>query len=144
MSRKQQFAALPYVTKGDRVEVCLITSRASGRWIIPKGWPQKGLAPHELAALEAFEEAGLIGRIGKRPIGRFCYVKRMGDGSGIKCEVGVYPLLVESQAADWPEKRQRKVTWVKQEKAAKYVAEDKLLEIILGFGPSLPKRKKAA
>lgn len=143
-SRKRQYAALPYVIKGRQVELCLITSRDSGRWIIPKGWPQKGLAPRELAALEAFEEAGLIGKIGKTPIGHFRYAKRIDDGAKVRCEVDVYPLLVESQAIDWPEKAQRKAAWVKPRKAAKLIQEEELRDIILAFEPSAARRRKAA
>ena len=61
MKPPRQYAALPFIYLDEQVEVCLITSRTTGRWIIPKGWPQDGLAPHELAAVEAYEEAGLKG-----------------------------------------------------------------------------------
>jgi 8-oxo-dGTP pyrophosphatase MutT (NUDIX family) len=60
----------------------LITSRVTRRWIIPKGWPAQRLAPHESAVREAFEEGGLIGKIGKHAIGIFHYEKQLSDGSG--------------------------------------------------------------
>jgi hypothetical protein len=62
-------------------DVVLIASREAGRWFIPKGWPLKTLAPHKSAALEARKEAGVIGRINKRPIGAYRYKKRLNDGS---------------------------------------------------------------
>ena len=66
-----QFGALPY--RFDRhadLEVLLITSRETGRWIIPKGGPIKGFKPGQTAALEAYEEAGVRGRVSARPLGR--------------------------------------------------------------------------
>lgn len=133
MAVRLQFAALPYVVIGGRVEVCLITSRETGRWITPKGWPEKSLAPRELAAQEAYEEAGLKGKVGKRAVGRYRYAKRLDDGSELDCEVEVFALRVDFQAIDWPEKGQRKILWVKQKKAAKLVDDAGLGDIILRF-----------
>jgi 8-oxo-dGTP pyrophosphatase MutT (NUDIX family) len=79
----QQVAALPVVVGDDGIaRVLLLTSRKTKRWVIPKGWPMKGLKPHEAAAQEAFEEAGLSGKIGKKRIGRYTYFKRRGEPSG--------------------------------------------------------------
>lgn len=132
---KQQYAALPFIVSANGTEVCLITSRETGRWIIPKGWPKKGMAPHDLAALEAFEEAGLRGRVDPGPIGRFHYVKRLDNGSEVNCEVSVYPLLVESQAVTWPEQGQRNSTWVQLEDAAKLVDDEELSSLLRRFDP---------
>jgi 8-oxo-dGTP pyrophosphatase MutT (NUDIX family) len=72
--RRVQYAALPYRLNGKtRTEIMLVTSRETQRWIIPKGWPQKGKAPHDSAAREAFEEAGVVGAVGKRSVGSFPY-----------------------------------------------------------------------
>ena len=65
------FGALPWRigARGTR-EVMLLTSRETHRWVIPKGWPMKGRKPAEVASQEAYEEAGLVGRVvGKRPLG---------------------------------------------------------------------------
>ncbi len=71
-----QYAALPYrITKPGVLEFMLITSRGTGRWIIPKGWPMKGRKPPKAAAREAFEEAGLRGEIGGKAVGSFTYEK---------------------------------------------------------------------
>jgi 8-oxo-dGTP pyrophosphatase MutT (NUDIX family) len=53
----------------------LVTTRRTKRWIIPKGWPIKGLKPSKTAAREAFEEAGVSGRVGAKPLGVFTYEK---------------------------------------------------------------------
>ena len=90
-----QYGALPYrFTPGAALEILLVTSRESKRWIIPKGWPIKGLRPAKSAAREAFEEAGVSGRIGMKSIGLFTYDKILDDGC-IGCEVQVFPLLVK-------------------------------------------------
>lgn len=133
MVYRKQYAALPYVVSRDGIELCLITSRSTGRWLIPKGWPQKGMAPHKLAALEAFEEAGLKGTIDPRPIGSFRYMKQLGDGSEIECDVSVYPMLVDYQAINWPEQEQRTIIWVKPQETVKLVDNEKLADILREF-----------
>src|SRR5712672_3403470 len=96
--RRVQYAALPYRLNGKtRTEVMLVTSRETQRWIIPKGWPQKGKAPHDSAAREAFEEAGVVGAVGKRSVGSFPYQKRLKNGGVTVCEVHVFPLRVRRQ-----------------------------------------------
>jgi 8-oxo-dGTP pyrophosphatase MutT (NUDIX family) len=76
-----QYAALPFRRRNDsRTEVMLVTSRGTGRWIIPKGWPMKRKAPYAAAAREALEEAGVVGQIGKEPIGSFSHKKLFQEG----------------------------------------------------------------
>jgi 8-oxo-dGTP pyrophosphatase MutT (NUDIX family) len=126
-----QYAALPYrSSSGSRTEVMLVTSRETRRWIIPKGWPQKGKAPHRSAAREAFEEAGVVGAVGKRSVGSFAYKKRSKKGRVVACEVHVFTLKVKRQRKEWPERRQREVKWVSAKEAAKKVREPKLSAII--------------
>jgi 8-oxo-dGTP pyrophosphatase MutT (NUDIX family) len=129
--RRVQYAALPYRLSGkSRTEVMLVTSRETHRWIIPKGWPQKDKAPHDSAAREAFEEAGVVGAIGKRSVGSFPYQKRLKNGVVTVCEVHVFPLRVRRQSKQWPEKEQREVKWLSANDAAETVKEPMLSEII--------------
>ena len=130
--RRVQYAALPYRLSGkSRTEVMLVTSRETRRWIIPKGWPQKGKAPHDSAAREAFEEAGVVGAVGKRAVGSFPYQKRLKNGGVTVCEVHVvFPLRVRRQSKEWPEKEQREVKWLSAKEAAETVKEPMLGEII--------------
>ena len=86
-----QYAALPFRHSGRRLEILLITSRETRRWVIPKGWPVKGLAPQEAAALEAAEEAGLEGEIEANPIGSYRYLKHLKGGHTIPIQVIVFP-----------------------------------------------------
>ena len=113
-----------------RTEVMLVTSRETRRWIIPKGWPHKGKAPHDSAAREAFEEAGVIGAVGKQAVGSFPYHKRLKNGGVTVCEVHVFPLRVRRQSKEWPEREQREVKWLSAKEAAETVKEPMLGEII--------------
>ena len=118
-----QVAALPLRLDEDGIErVLLLTSRETRRWIIPKGWPMKGRKPCEAAAREALEEAGLIGRPSKKPIGTFSYFKRRAAHFDI-CRVDVYLLKVEKQLKNWLEKDQREVRWCLLHEAADLVQE---------------------
>jgi 8-oxo-dGTP pyrophosphatase MutT (NUDIX family) len=131
MAKRVQYGALPYrVNNRHRAEFMLVTSRETRRWIIPKGWPKKGKSPHRSAAREAFEEAGVIGAVGRRPVGSFSYEKRMKNGGSVECEVRVFPLEVKRQKEQWPEKQQRRVKWLSASKAAEKVKEPMLSKLI--------------
>jgi 8-oxo-dGTP pyrophosphatase MutT (NUDIX family) len=132
VASRVQYAALPYRVDGSaRTEIMLITSRERRRWIIPKGWPHKGRPPHRSAAREAFEEAGVVGKVARRPVGTFSYRKRDKNGSIILCEVRVYALRVRRQSRKWPEKNERDFQWFPAARAAKRVKDPRLGEIIL-------------
>lgn len=128
-----QCAALPYRVRGSRIEIALVTSRGTGRWIIPKGWPEPGLDLWEAAANEAFEEAGLTGKVEPRAIGSFRYLKKLHLLASALCEVEVYPLKVEAEHADWPESSGRERAWFRQKDAAAAVDERDLAELIYNF-----------
>jgi len=132
-----QFAALPWrIGEGGRRQIMLLTSRDTRRWVIPKGWPMKGLKPAEVACQEAYEEAGLIGQIvGKRPLGNFHYQKQLTKKERL-CQVRVFSFRVERQLDDWPEKAQRETAWFDAAEAAELVAEVGLGGIIERFAGS--------
>jgi 8-oxo-dGTP pyrophosphatase MutT (NUDIX family) len=91
----RQIAALPLCfAPAGGLEVFLVTSRGSGRWIIPKGNPIKGPSPADVAAQEALEEAGLVGRVSPKCIGSFAF-ERPRRVSSKPCMIDVYPLFVE-------------------------------------------------
>jgi 8-oxo-dGTP pyrophosphatase MutT (NUDIX family) len=127
-----QYAALPYRHRADgTIEVMLVTSRETGRWVIPKGWPIRGLVPPDSAAREAMEEAGLAGRVGDRSIGFYHYEKRLADGSAVACEVETFAFEVEKQFTAWPEQDQRHTQWFALQGAADAVQESELSAMIL-------------
>ena len=128
----RQYAALPFRYLHS-LEILLISSRDTGRWVIPKGWPMKGRKPHAAAAREALEEAGLVGQIGKRSIGSYSYVKRLKNGAPLVCEVDVFPLKVDRQRPRWREQNQRTVRWFPAEEAATLVEEPGLQALIDEF-----------
>jgi 8-oxo-dGTP pyrophosphatase MutT (NUDIX family) len=137
-----QYGALPYrFTTDASLEVLLVTTRRIRRWIIPKGWPIRGLRPAKSAAREAFEEAGVRGKVGAKPLGLFTYDKLL-DEAGVQatCEVKVYALLVKSQSEAWPESAQRVTQWVEPSRAIAMIKEPALKKLVA----ALAKRMAAA
>lgn len=133
---RTQFAALCYRVKKDKIQVLLVTSRGSQRWILPKGWPMDAKTPAESAAIEAWEEAGVIGTPDPRPLGLFSYSKTLEDGDpDLPCVAMVYGLKVKSLADDYPEAGQRRRRWVSRKKAARLVDEPELSRILRDFDP---------
>ena len=104
---RTQFGALCWRVSGGKPQILLVTSRGTGRWIVPKGWPIDGLAPHEAAAREAWEEAGVRGDVGATCLGLYPYIKVMEDGPDLPCTVALYPIRVRRLADDFPEARSR-------------------------------------
>lgn len=122
----QQFAAVPLIRQGDEVRVLLLTSRGTGRWVLPKGWAERGLTGREVAAKEAFEEAGLVGEVGPEALGSYSYLKEMVKAPAVPCRVEVFALWVDQQLVDWPEREQRVRQWFSLPEAARKVHEDEL------------------
>ncbi|PPQ30319.1 hypothetical protein CCR94_13245 [Rhodoblastus sphagnicola] len=131
----RQVAALPWRLT-DRLEIMLVSSRQTRRWIIPKGWPMAGRAAFGAAAIEALEEAGLLGVIDETPFGRFTYAKTFSRGRSAACEVDVFPLRVIRQRRDWPEKGERETRWFGAEEAAANVSDPELGALIARFADS--------
>ncbi len=134
---RTQFAALCYRMVKDKPEVLLITSRRTRRWIIPKGWPMDGVTPANCALTEAWEEAGVRGKVYDQCLGLFSYYKATGPETGLPCVAMVYPVRVKSLAKDYPEADERKRRWARRKKAAALVTEPELARIIRNFHPSL-------
>ena len=127
-----QYGALVW-RRAEALEVMLITSRDTGRWIVPKGWPMRHRAPHRTAALEALEEAGVVGKISPASIGRFRYVKRLKEGAVLLCTVELFPLKAKEERRRWREKDQRVRRWFPASEAAELVDEPELRDLIIGF-----------
>ncbi|MEL7164798.1 MAG: NUDIX hydrolase [Pseudomonadota bacterium] len=132
---RTQFAALCFRVKNGSIQVLLITSRGSGRWILPKGWPVDGATPQKAALQEAWEEAGVEGKVSPRPLGLYSYLKENGDEDGLPCVAMIYAVKVKSLANAFPEAGQRKRKWVSQKKAAALVEEPELSRILKDFDP---------
>lgn len=129
-----QVAALCYRKHKGRKEVLLITTRGTGRWMLPKGWPMDGKTGAEAARIEAWEEAGVKPKsVGHRAVGAFDYVKVHDDGLAEPCSANVYPIEVDTVSDAFPEAGQRKRKWVKLEKAAEMVEEKGLQDLLRAF-----------
>jgi len=142
MSRGNQIAlqsgALPWrLKRREKPEVLLVTGRRSGRWMIPKGWPVAGKSMADSAAQEAFEEAGIKGKIEKTPIGTFRHVKQHILFGRLEVDIIVHPLAVERELGDWPERGERNRKWFRLDEAAKRVDSEDLGKLIAAFGKSL-------
>ena len=129
-----QYAALPYRLRGRQLQIMLIASRRTRRWIIPKGWPMEGLNPQEVAAREAEEEAGIVGHIADQPIGSYRYLKRAKDEHTLAVQVIVFPFRVEDHIAAFREQGQRMSGWFDYREAATRIAEPSLQRLIRDFG----------
>jgi 8-oxo-dGTP pyrophosphatase MutT (NUDIX family) len=131
LPRHRQYGAVALrVGSRDQIEVLLLTSRGTGRWIIPKGWPMRNRTPAGTARREAFEEAGVKGELwSKKPIGSFRYFKRDESFAG-EILVRVFVLAVEQQKKDWPEKAERRVRWFSLRQAAALVKERELAKLL--------------
>ena len=117
-------------------KVLLITSRRSQRWIIPKGWPIKGLKSYKVAEQEAFEEAGASGTAFDFCLGSYSYIKKLDQGVR-KCIVYVYPLKVENLISDHDEAHERSRKWVNISNATELLSEPELKDILKNFKPKL-------
>jgi 8-oxo-dGTP pyrophosphatase MutT (NUDIX family) len=115
------------------LEILLVTSRETGRWIIPKGWPIRSKSRRRVAALEALEEAGVEGRVAREPLGEFDYFKVLRSGESRPCRVTVFALEVASQREAWREQAERVTQWFDGDAAAAAVQEPGLRQIIRDF-----------
>lgn len=126
-----QYGVIPVRRTADgAIEVLLITSRDTGRWVVPRGNPIAGKSPAESAAQEAYEEAGIIGPVGTAPIGSYTYEKRRRLRSAVPAVVHLFRMDVAEERDDWPEKGQRERRWFQAEEAASAVQEADLAALI--------------
>jgi 8-oxo-dGTP pyrophosphatase MutT (NUDIX family) len=133
---RTQFAALCYRISHGKVEVLMVTSRRSKRWIVPKGWPINGKTPSESALLEAWEEAWVEGKVDTRCVGLFSYTKELEDEEmDLPIVAMVYPVKVKSLAKVYPESEERKRKWMRPKRAAERVDEPELAELLRNFNP---------
>ena len=130
----RQVAALPWRVGANGLEILMITSRETRRWVIPKGGRMAGKTDPQAAAVEAMEEAGVQGEIEQIALGTFRYAKRLKNGDERMCIVSVFPLKVLIQLGAWPEAAERERRWMLVEDAAASVMEPDLADLIRSFG----------
>ncbi|WCK16198.1 NUDIX hydrolase [Agrobacterium tumefaciens] len=142
-SFRQQYAALcfRYTGSGEEIEILVVTSRTSARWIIPRGWPMKRKKPHEATAIEAWEEAGVRGRVRKDAVGRYTYLKMLDNGDVVPCVVDVFQIEITGEETSFKERGERLLEWVRPDEAARRVREIELKSLLVDFRPR-GKRKR--
>ncbi|WP_417689301.1 NUDIX hydrolase [Roseibium sp.] len=134
-----QIAALCYRVEEGELQVLLVTSRSSRRWILPKGWPMMKRKAHKTAVIEAYEEAGVVGKASKKPYDRFMSHKGVRAGFKVRTEVLVYLIQAEKQTDDYPEAGQREIRWLAVDKAIEQADEAGLARVLRRFKDEMAK-----
>ena len=133
----RQVAAVPFRLDADGgLEVMLVTSRETKRFIVPKGWPMKGKSGRKAATIEAEQEAGVVGKTLKEPAGNYSYWKRLSTRF-VRVNVVVYLLEVSEELANWQEKKKRQRAWLTPADAALLIDEPDLATLVTSLkGPA--------
>jgi 8-oxo-dGTP pyrophosphatase MutT (NUDIX family) len=131
LPRHRQYGVIALrVARGDQIQTLLVTSRGTGRWVIPKGWRIRDRTPAGTAQREAYEEAGIKGQLwSRRPIGSYRYAKADEKFTG-EILVRVFLMVVQEQKKDWPERAERRTRWVPLRRAATMVQERDLAKLL--------------
>ncbi|WP_131829444.1 NUDIX hydrolase [Teichococcus deserti] len=111
----------------------LETPRDAGQGMVLKGWAEVRVAPHDLAAREASEEAGLVGKVAPQAVGEVTHEKRFDDGRRVLCKVRVFPVWVNWQLVNWPEQHQRETRRFKLAEARMAGEEGGLVTLLLSL-----------
>jgi 8-oxo-dGTP pyrophosphatase MutT (NUDIX family) len=130
-----QAGALPWrrEKKTGEPEVLLITSRSSGRWLIPKGSPMRGKTLWEAASIEALEEAGVEGVVARQAFGTFEHRKTAILLMQRVYMVIVFPLHVTEVHEEWQEMSERSRQWFNAAEAAQRVENGQFRELMQAF-----------
>ena len=126
-----QAGVIAYRILDGKVQVLLMTSRNTGRWIIPKGNVTGRSKPLKVAEKEAYEEAGVRGAITSSiPFGLYSYSKKLASGEARAATVEVYLLRMNEQLKKWPEQDERKLSWVSTKEAIGLVEEPGVVPLL--------------
>jgi 8-oxo-dGTP pyrophosphatase MutT (NUDIX family) len=117
---KLRVGALAVRSHKGRLQVAIVTTRGSGRWIIPKGRRERGMEDHEVAALEAFEEAGVITSHSAHEPLQVCLKGRR------KTHLMIHVLHIDRLLTRWPERRERHRRLVELEDLRKWIQSRRL------------------
>jgi 8-oxo-dGTP pyrophosphatase MutT (NUDIX family) len=138
LRRCEKVAAVCYRVRGrdieckdiqnKNIEFLLVQTRGSGRWTFPKGSAEPGLTHAQAAALEAFEEAGVHGRMEEASFTRY-FRRKPGEarGSGAKSprKLAINAHLCEVLRLTSPQEPGRNPTWFSAEKAKQHLRQDR-------------------
>jgi phosphohistidine phosphatase len=128
-----QSAVIPYRVSDGEPEILIVSSSGKKHWVVPKGIHDPGLSAQESAAKEAWEEAGVEGKVHNKPIGCYQYEKW-----GATCTVEVYPMQISKMLPEsqW-EERHRGRKWVSAAQASKLLKQDALRAMVLSLASQL-------
>jgi 8-oxo-dGTP pyrophosphatase MutT (NUDIX family) len=143
VAKTTRYAALPFRRSHGRWEVLLVTTRRSGRWIVPKGRAIEGCTAARTAKIEAFEEAGVSGAIARKSIGAFEMKSRFAGPKTKPSRIEVFPLAVRRQHENWVDMGERSRRWMTIGQAIKTVHPEGLGELLAAFGQVLSRRRSA-
>lgn len=132
---RTQFGAVCYRIVNGKIQILLVTSRRSRLWIVPKGWPIDAKTPAQSAAIEAWEEAGVLGTANSACVGLYSYTKRLLKDDTLPIVVSLFAIHVKRTAKKFPESHQRKRKWVSRKKASNMVSDPELGKILRNFRP---------
>ncbi len=121
-----QSSVIPYRIKKNTLQILLILSSQKKHYVIPKGIKEPGLSARKSAAKEAFEEAGIEGKVAHKAIGSYRYEKWQAE-----CKVIVYPMQVKKMLDEeqWQEQyRSRK--WYKLDQAITLIYQDEIKKLL--------------
>ncbi|WP_299813903.1 NUDIX hydrolase [uncultured Roseibium sp.] len=132
-----QIAALCFRPGDKEPEILLVSTRNTGRLILPKGWPEKDKPAHQTAIIEAYEEAGVVGKADPRPMGSFRSYKGLSEGLKIRTKVLVFKIRFEKQLEEFPEIGQRRCVWLPLSEAMEAVEEPALKRFLRSKRPQI-------
>jgi phosphohistidine phosphatase len=112
----RQAAVIPFRIRDERVEIALVTTPGGKRWVVPKGSLDEGERSRDAAIRETEEEAGVIGDLEPKPLGRYRFTR-----ANERYEVKVYLMRVTIVLDHWQEARRRRRRWIAVDKAAALV-----------------------
>ena len=120
-----QSGVIPFRKRRGKLELLMVTSTGKKRWIIPKGVKEPHLSPEKSALKEAWEEAGIRGKLSRRAaIGAYRYRKWGGT-----CTVEVFVMEVSKVVRNWQESF-RDRAWFSHREALRRIEEKDLQEIV--------------
>jgi len=124
---QKRVAVVPVIRKNNTHHVCLVTSRCKRKWIVPTGKREKHLTDAQVALLEAYEEAGVTGKLDKS----FRRSIEVCSPSGRKVrQTELFLIKVDRQHNKWPEMKQRRRKFVDIRKLHRFVCDKKLSRTI--------------
>jgi 8-oxo-dGTP pyrophosphatase MutT (NUDIX family) len=137
MRAREQAGVIAFRRKKGAVEVCLIRNKGRKKWKIPKGFVDPGETAEQAALKEAWEEAGLKGRIIGDPIGSYEYEKWE-----LALTVSVYLMEVSSEDDKWEESRFRERSWLAVDDAFAMLKKHPVRPLLDAAATRLERRKR--